>query len=82
MKKKAIQQLTKLKNTIEAHYKEFQVVDGISVWKSDLLDEMIAKEKEEVAEIEEVIQWIKDNCPSWFDRMKPIWLSKMQTWHN
>jgi len=64
MKKKVITKLIKFRNTIREHYREFEVVDNLSVYKSDLLREMIEKEKEEVKEIDKLIEWMRNDRPS------------------
>ncbi len=70
MKRKVIIKLTKFRNTIREHYKEFEVIDNLSVYKSDLLKEMIQKEKEEVEEIDKLIEWMRNDRPSWIKRLK------------
>ncbi len=75
MKRKVIIKLTKFRNTIREHYKEFEVIDNLSVYKSDLLKEMIKKEKEEVEEIDKLIEWMRNDCkvdyyPSWIKRLR------------
>lgn len=70
MKKKVIKKLTLLRDMIQNHYREFEVVEGISMYKSDILDNMIEKEKAEVVEIDKLIEWMKKDCPSWFDNLR------------
>ncbi len=70
MKKEVIKKLKLLRDMIQNHYREFEVVEGISMYKSDILDNMIEKEKCEVVEIDKLIEWMKNDCPSWFDKLR------------